>query len=82
MTYKIISDEQELLIESNSREEVENKFLDYIRYTQQEWINMGDKTEEEVDTLIKDYKWLITSNTQNFNSVLIDYGFEELIIKG
>lgn len=77
--YEIISDEDEILISSNDYEEVKSKFLSYIRSTQQEYLNTGDKDIQEVDDLILSFKKLFEADTSYLNKTLIDYGFKELI---
>lgn len=78
--YEIISDEDEQFISSNDYEEVKNKFLSYIRSTQQEYLNNGDKEESEVNDLIFSFKSLFEDDIAHFNEALTDYGFQELIV--
>ena len=79
--YEIISDEDEMLISSNDYEEVKGKFLSYIRNTQQEYLDNGDKDESEVDDLILSFKSLFEADVSYLNGALVDYGFKELVVQ-
>ena len=76
--YKIISVEEELLIQSESLESVKEKFLDYINNCKQEFVRNKDRTNDEVIEELK----IIKEDIEDFNKFdehLIDYGFKPLI---
>lgn len=79
-TYEIISVEGEVLISSNDLNLVKEKFLSYIKMTQQEYHENGDKDEDEIEELITYFRDSF-ENIDYLNITLIDYGFEELVIK-
>jgi len=78
--YSIISWEEESLIDTDDLEVAREKFLSYVRSTQEEYITNNMKTVEEVDEHMKDIKKVIYSNIDNFNDYLKDYGFNKLIV--
>lgn len=78
--FAIISNEDELLIATDDIYKAEEEFLNYIRYTQQEWIDNGERSKEDVDKLISDYRKDFMEISR-LNNTLVDYGFNELYFK-
>ncbi len=78
MNYKIISNEDELLIESTDLNEIKNSFMNYVSVTKQDYVKEGLLTEMEILEDINSIKTDL-ENEVLFNQHLIDYGFQTLI---
>lgn len=78
MNYKIISNEDELLIESTDLNEIKNSFMNYVSVTKRDYVKEGLLTEMEVLEDINSIKTDL-ENEVLFNQHLIDYGFQTLI---
>lgn len=78
MNYKIISNEDELLIESKDLSEIKDSFMNYVSATKQDYVKEGLLTEMEILEDINSIKTDL-ENEVLFNQHLIDYGFQTLI---
>ncbi len=78
MNYKIISNEDELLIESTDLNEIKNSFMNYVSVTKRDYVKEGLLTEMEILEDINSIKTDL-ENEVLFNQHLIDYGFQTLI---
>lgn len=78
MNYKIISNEDELLIESTDLNDIKSSFMNYVSVTKQDYVKEGLLTEMEILEDINSIKTDL-ENEVLFNQHLIDYGFQTLI---
>ncbi len=79
MNYKVISVEGEVF-EAKDLKGAKEYFLAYVKDTKKEFVNMGERTKEEVKKEMNMIKKHI-KDEKVFNDYLIDYGFEPLVIE-